>query len=100
MVQDANGEIARDYPFRIDPDPRFQIVLKARVVNDVVESIKPAIIRLRDLTTVFLRSSLRPTPTQRSKCVTTSARRSLHSVNDAVRNRWSHPLRIPRIFFE
>lgn len=51
MVKDANGEIAHDYSFRVDPDPRFQTVLKARVVNGLVESTERADIRMRDVTT-------------------------------------------------
>ena len=50
MVKDANGDIARDYSFRIDPDARFQTVLKARVTNDIVESTEPTDIRMRDMT--------------------------------------------------
>jgi hypothetical protein len=51
MVKDANGGIAADYTFRIDPDRKFQTVLKARVVNGVVETTDRQTISMRDYTT-------------------------------------------------
>jgi len=41
MVKDANGEIARDYSFRINPDKTYQAVVDARTVNGVVERTAP-----------------------------------------------------------
>jgi hypothetical protein len=38
MVKDANGEIAHDYTFRINPDARFQSVVAARTVDGVIET--------------------------------------------------------------
>jgi hypothetical protein len=49
MVKDANGEIAHDYTFRINPDKRFQSVVTARTVNSVVETTSAADIVTRSL---------------------------------------------------
>jgi hypothetical protein len=49
MVKDANGEIAHDYTFRINPDKRFQSVVAARTVNGVVETLSAADIVTRSL---------------------------------------------------
>jgi hypothetical protein len=38
LVKDANGSIAYDYSFRINPDPRFQGIIKARTRGGVVDS--------------------------------------------------------------
>jgi hypothetical protein len=51
MVKDANGGIARDFTFRIDPDQKFQSLIKARTVNGVVESTEQADLKLRDVET-------------------------------------------------
>jgi hypothetical protein len=51
LVKDANGAIARDYSFRVNPDPRFQSVVPARTVGGVVESTAPAEVRLHDIET-------------------------------------------------
>lgn len=51
MVKDANGGIARDFTFRIDPDQRFQSLIKARTVDGVVESTQQADLKLRDVET-------------------------------------------------
>ena len=51
LVKDANGGIARDYSFRINPDPRFQSVIKARTVNGAVESTERTELRLRHMET-------------------------------------------------
>jgi hypothetical protein len=49
LVKDANGSIARDYSFRVNPDPRFQSVIKARTVNGALESTERAELRLRHM---------------------------------------------------
>jgi hypothetical protein len=49
MVKDANGEIAHDYTFRINPDGRFQSVVAARTVNGIVETPQPIDIVTRSL---------------------------------------------------
>lgn len=49
MVKDANGDIAQDYSFRINPDQRFQSVVKARTANGIVETASPADIVTRSL---------------------------------------------------
>jgi hypothetical protein len=51
LVKDANGSIAHDYSFRINPDPRFQSTLKARTNDGILESIAPAEVRLRHMET-------------------------------------------------
>jgi hypothetical protein len=51
MVKDANGNIARDYSYRITTDSRFQSVIAARTVNGVVESTEPAELRMHDIET-------------------------------------------------
>ena len=51
LVKDANGEIARDYSFRINPDPRFQSVIKARTVNGALSSTEQTELRLRHMET-------------------------------------------------
>lgn len=42
MIKDANGNIARDYTFRIKPDAKFEAILKAKTVNGVVISTQAA----------------------------------------------------------
>ncbi len=49
MVKDANGAIAHDYTFRINPDARFQSVVAARTVNGIVETPTPVDIVTRSL---------------------------------------------------
>jgi len=51
LVKDANGAVARDYSFRVNPDPRFQSVVKARTVGGVLESTEPTELRLRHMET-------------------------------------------------
>jgi hypothetical protein len=51
LVKDANGLVARDYSFRINPDPRFQSVIRARTVKGVLESTESAELRLRHMET-------------------------------------------------
>jgi hypothetical protein len=51
MVKDANGDIARDYSFRINPDPRYQSVLKARTRNGVLQSVTPGEVIMHDAET-------------------------------------------------
>jgi hypothetical protein len=42
MVKDANGDIMRDYTFRVKPDAKFEALFKAKTVNGVVVSTEPA----------------------------------------------------------
>jgi len=51
MVKDANGEVARDFSFKVDTDPRFQSLIKARTVNGVIESTERADLKMRDIET-------------------------------------------------
>jgi len=51
LVKDANGDIARDYSFRVNPDPRFQSVIKARTVNGALQSTEQTELRLRHMET-------------------------------------------------
>lgn len=51
MVKDANGDIASDFTFRIDTDPRFQSLIKARTQGGVIESTEQADLKLRDVET-------------------------------------------------
>jgi hypothetical protein len=51
LVKDANGGIAHDYSFRINPDPRFQSTIKARTKNGVVESVEQPTLTLRHMET-------------------------------------------------
>ena len=51
LVKDANGGIARDYSFRINPDPRFQSVLPGRTVNGVVQSTQAVELRAHHIET-------------------------------------------------
>jgi hypothetical protein len=51
LVKDANGGIARDYSFRINPDPRFQSVIKARTRNGVLESTERTDVTLHHMET-------------------------------------------------
>lgn len=51
LVKDANGGIAHDYSFRINPDPRFQSIIKARTKNGVLESIEQPTLTLRHMET-------------------------------------------------
>ncbi|GAB1255612.1 hypothetical protein NBRC116494_01140 [Aurantivibrio plasticivorans] len=48
MVKDANGDIAADYSFRIDPDTRFQDVSSVRIKDGIVTNISPETLTLRD----------------------------------------------------
>ncbi len=51
LVKDANGSIAHDYSFRINPDPRFQSTIKARTKQGVLESVEPTTLTLRHMET-------------------------------------------------
>jgi hypothetical protein len=51
LVKDANGGIAQDYSFRINPDPRFQSTIKARTKNGVLESVEQPTLTLRHMET-------------------------------------------------
>lgn len=48
MVKDANGRIATDFTFRVDPQARYQSVLKVRVKDGVIETTAPQKITMRD----------------------------------------------------
>ena len=48
MVKDGNGNIARDYTFRISPHSRYEGILSARTSNGRIISTAPADIMLRD----------------------------------------------------
>jgi hypothetical protein len=48
MVKDAEGGIARDYTFRIQPHARFEGLFDARVKNGVITSAAPADMKMRD----------------------------------------------------
>jgi hypothetical protein len=48
MVKDGNGNIARDYSFRIAPNARYEGILPARTSNGVILSTAPADVMLRD----------------------------------------------------
>jgi len=41
MVKDAMGNIARDYTFRIQPDAKFEAIMKAKTVKGVITSTEP-----------------------------------------------------------
>jgi hypothetical protein len=51
MVKDANGAIAPDYSFRINPDERYQSVIKARTRNGVLKSVGPSEVIMHDAET-------------------------------------------------
>lgn len=51
MVKDANGAVARDFSFKVDTDPRFQSLIKAKTVNGVIESTERADLKMRDVET-------------------------------------------------
>jgi len=48
IIKDANGQVARDASFAINPDPRNQSTLKVRIHNGIVETTSSQEIRLRD----------------------------------------------------
>jgi hypothetical protein len=48
MVKDGNGNIARDYTFRIAPHAKYEGILPARTSNGRIISTAPADIMLRD----------------------------------------------------
>jgi hypothetical protein len=48
MVKDGNGNIARDYTFRIAPNAKYEGILPARTSNGKIISTAPADIMLRD----------------------------------------------------
>ncbi len=41
MVKDGNGDIASNYTFVVQPDAKFEGVLKAKTVNGVIQSTEP-----------------------------------------------------------
>jgi hypothetical protein len=47
IVRDANGAVARDYSFRINPDKRFQSVLTGRSIAGVIETTEAVDIVLK-----------------------------------------------------
>jgi len=51
LVKDANGGIAHDYSFRINPDPRFQSTIKARTRKGVIESTEHTDVTLHHMET-------------------------------------------------
>jgi hypothetical protein len=51
LVKDANGGIAHDYSFRINPDPRFQSTIKARTRKGILESVEQPTLTLRHMET-------------------------------------------------
>jgi hypothetical protein len=48
MVKDGNGNVARDYTFRVKPSAKYEAIFPAHTVNGVVVSTKPADVMLRD----------------------------------------------------
>jgi len=48
LVKDANGNIATEYSFRIDADPRYQSVVPVKIVNGVIESRDRSDITMHD----------------------------------------------------
>ncbi len=48
MVKDGNGDIARDYTFRIAPHAKYEGILLARTSHGVILSTAPADVMLRD----------------------------------------------------
>jgi len=48
MVKDGNGEIARDYTFRIQPHPKYEGVFSAKVKNGVITSTAASNMTMRD----------------------------------------------------
>jgi hypothetical protein len=48
MVKDGNGNIARDYSFRIKPHAKYEGIVAARSVNGRILSTRPADIMLRN----------------------------------------------------
>jgi hypothetical protein len=48
MVKDGNGEIARDYTFRILPHAKYEGIFSARTKNGVISSTAPSDMMMRD----------------------------------------------------
>jgi hypothetical protein len=48
MVKDGNGNIARDYTFRIAPHARYEAIFPARTFKGTIVSTAPANVTLRD----------------------------------------------------
>ncbi len=48
MVKDGNGEIARDYTFRIKPHAKYEAIFLARTVDGRIISTAPADVMMRD----------------------------------------------------
>jgi len=49
-VKDAVDKVAFDYTFRIDPDPAYQSLFKAKITNGVVESTERFKLNTHDVT--------------------------------------------------
>jgi len=48
LVKDGNGNIARDYTFRIKPHAKYEGIFQARTMNGRIVSTKPADVMLRN----------------------------------------------------
>ncbi|HEX5005692.1 MAG TPA: hypothetical protein VFV70_01185, partial [Hyphomonadaceae bacterium] len=48
MVKDGNGEIARDYTFRIKPHAKYEAIFDARTKDGVIVSTAPSDVTIRD----------------------------------------------------
>jgi hypothetical protein len=46
LVKDARGDVARDYTFRVNQDPKYTTILQGRIHDGVFETKVPADIRL------------------------------------------------------
>lgn len=42
LVKDGNGDVARDYTFRIKPDAKLEALFKAKTVDGVIETTTPS----------------------------------------------------------
>jgi len=51
MVKDTNAGVVADLTYRIDPDPNYQTVFKAKIVNGVVIQQTPFFLRTHDNST-------------------------------------------------
>jgi len=51
MVKDTQSEISQHYSFRINPDPRFQSIIKAKTVNGLLSSTEQKSLALRHVET-------------------------------------------------
>jgi hypothetical protein len=48
IVKDANGNVAADYSFRIDPAPELQTVLPVKIRDGIAQTTEPATIHMHD----------------------------------------------------